>query len=160
MARKDIIERLRKIIRENTYPLDYKAETDAYNCYSYALNLGADPEAIELCVYNLGGISLTIYPPHSSQEAEQALKEDMKVLGIECRKSSYEEKLLPDEFKIVLFYADCFEDSTDFHIIRQDDDGTWSYKESINGGISGFVGNPKYFNTVLDFVGFYILKVT
>lgn len=109
-------------------------------------------------IYNLGNISHIIYPPRTLLEAEKAFMLDMQILGISCRKSSFQETLLANEWKIILFYDDFFEDSYDFHFIRQDKDGSWSYKEGMNGKTWSFSGNPENVSE-LDFVGYYILKV-
>lgn len=159
MDKDEKILKIRESITQNKYPLEYDSFFNSGNCYAYAIGSKfRDLDFRKDYIYNLGNISHIIYPPKTLSEAEKAFKLDMDVLGISCRKSSYQEILLPNEWKVILFYDDCFEDSYDFHFIRQDKDGSWSYKEGMNGRVWAFDGNPEN-ACELDFVGYYILKI-
>lgn len=159
MDREEKILKIRKSILQNKYPLKYNPFFDSGNCYAYAIGSNfKDVDFMNDFIYNLGNISQIIYPPRTLLEAEKAFILDMQVLGINCRKSSFQETLLANEWKVILFYDDWFEDSYDFHFIRQDKDGSWSYKEGMNGRTWSFNGNPENASE-LDVVGYYILKV-
>lgn len=159
MDRKEKRARIRESIVRNKYPLKYDPFFDSGNCYAYAIGSKfKDPDGYDY-IYNLGNISHIIYPPTTMLEAERAFKYDMAFLKISCRDSSFQEALSPDEWKVILFYDDYFKDSYDFHFIRQDKDGTWSYKDGVYGKTYSFNGNPEK-ACELAFVGYYILKVS
>lgn len=163
MKKEEKIALIRNSIKSNKYPLKYNF-LDVYkkgNCYSYAIGSSYEDEHFlfsgEEYIYNLGCISNS--PPATTiEEAEKNFIKDMEKLGILVRKSSLNEPILKDEWKVVLFYEDAFIDSYDFHFARQDEDGNWSHKEFINGPIRILGSNPENC-TDLTLVSYYVLKV-
>ena len=159
MNREEKIIQIRKCIEANHYPLEFDpCSRRADNCYAYMLGASFHDTDSKGFIYNLGAISRIKYPPFSLSDAEEAFISDMDVLGIDCKKCSYERPLLPNEWKAVLFYDDQFSDSFDFHFIRQNIGGIWSHQEGIWGGVHSLKGNLQNVSE-LTFVGFFVLKV-
>ncbi len=159
MDREEKVLKIRESILQNKYPLEYDPSFNSGNCYAYAI--GSKYNDVDFrndFIYNLGNISHIIYPPKNLLEAEKAFKLDMQILGISCRRTSFQEILLPNEWKVVFFYYNYFEKFYDFHFIRQDKNGSWSYKEGISGRTRSFYGNPENISE-LDLVGYYALKI-
>lgn len=162
MEKERKIKLIRESIKQNRYPLKYEWRSiyaDS-NCYSYALGSGyKENRHSEGYIYNLGSMS-GYDPPKDNKEAEEAFMSDMKVLGIKVRKSSLDEEMQEGEWKVVLFFA-CELDEIpfrDFHFARQNEDGSWSHKECIEGPVRQLSSNPEYY-TDLDLVGYYMLKI-
>lgn len=158
------IELIRESIKQNRYPLKYEwcsMYADS-NCYSYALGSSYKEERYsEGYIYNLGSMS-GYDPPKNTKEAEEAFIADMEVLGINVRKSSLDEQIQEGEWKVVLFFDYEFDEILkipyrDFHLARQNEDGSWSHKEFIEGPVRQLSSNPEYC-TDLDLVGYYMLK--
>lgn len=165
MEKERKIQLIRESMRKNRYPLKYEwrySYSDS-NCYSYALGSGYREERYsEGYIYNLGSMS-GYDPPKDKKEAEEAFIADMKVLGINVRKSSLEEEIQEGEWKVVLFFDYEFDEIIkipyrDFHFARQNEDGSWSHKEFKEGPVRQLSSNPEYC-TDLDLVGYYMLKV-
>lgn len=151
---------IRESIEKNKYPLEYENihYCNSSNCYSYAIGSTYVEDRYEdEYIYNLGCMS-NHYPAKNMKEAEEAFIADMKVLGIQVRKSDFEEPVYGQEWKVVFFYDDYFIDSYDFHFARQNVDKKWSHQEGIWRPIRPLGENPEYC-TDLDLVGYYILKV-
>lgn len=163
MKKEEKIALIRNSLKNNTYPLkyDYSFAYKEGNCYSYALGSYYEESyclfSEEEYIYNLGCISDSS-PATTKQEAERNFINDMKILQILVRKSSLDEQLKENEWKVILFYDDAFIDSYDFHFARQDSDGNWSHKEFVNGPIRTLGSNPENC-TDLSFVSYYALKV-
>lgn len=164
MEKKRKIQLIRESMKQNRYPLKYESRysySDS-NCYSYALGSRYKEERYsEGYIYNLGSMS-GYDPPKDKKEAEEAFMSDMKVLGIKVRKSSLSEETRNGEWKVVLFFDYEFDEIykisfRDFHFARQDEDGSWSHKEFIEGPVRSLGSNPEYC-TDLDLVGYYMLK--
>ncbi len=160
MKKEEKIALIRKSIKENKYPLEYQyiSYYESSNCYSYAIgSTYVEDKNEEEYIYNLGYMS-SLYPAKNIIEAEKVFISDMKVIGINVRKSSFKEQLHEYEWKVVFFYDNYFQDSYDFHFARQNADGNWSHQEGIWRPIRYLGNNPEYC-TDLDLVGYYILSV-
>lgn len=160
MTKTEKISLIRESIQKNNYPLEYQSIDywDSSNCYSYAIgSTYFEDRYEENYIYNLGYIS-NHYPAKNMKEAEYAFLADMEVLGIQVRKSDFNEPVHGQEWKVAFFYEDCFIDSYDFHFARQNADMSWSHQEGIWRPIRPLGDSPEYC-TDLDFVGYYILKV-
>ena len=154
-------------IQKNSYPLEYKhiSYYDSSNCYSYVIGSRyIENSNEEEYIYNIGCIS-NKETPKNIQEAEEAFLSDMKVLGINVRKSNFDEQTKEQEWKVVFFYDSWSIDLEgehiqlcDFHFARQDADGEWSHQEGIKRPIRPLGKKPENC-TDLDLVGYYILKV-
>lgn len=164
MTREDKIKCIREEIEKNEYPLEtFPKRGYATNCLAYALGISfKEPEdKSKEYIFNLGVISQKA-PPRNIKEAEEAFMADMKELGLFCKKTSYEAMPSKGEQKVVLFLDDFFKDDDihDFHMMRQDENGLWSYQNGINTGeVIVFGGDPQ--NDVeygwYALVGYYIL---
>lgn len=167
MKKEQKIELIRESIKKNRYPInDWKCSYyTKNNCYGYAL--GAEYNEInykyfpenedEEYIYNLGCISNSILAKDSRQ-AEKNFVSDMKVLGIDVRKSYLEEEVHDGEWKVVLFFDNSFIDSYDFHFARQNADGMWSHKEYCDGPVRILGATPEGCKD-LDLVAYYMLRV-
>ena len=155
MTREEKIEIIRKTIEEKTY-----LNTRYFdNCYAYAIKSTFHDNDDYDYIYNLGNMSHVYYPPQNLEEAKEALILDMEKLGIECIECSLNDDVNENEWKVALFYDDYFNDSYDFHLLRQNEDGSWSHKRAIHGKIDDY-GNidPRILDFDLDFVGFFKLS--
>lgn len=158
MKMKQKIRRIRDQLVRRHYPMPYEPSLPAENCYAYALgSTFKDNDTEAKYVFNLGALS-KMYFPDTKEQAEEALKADMKELGISCEKSYYEEKLEKDEWKIALFFYDEPGDE-DFHLMREDSDGYWSHKVGLDGPINKIYGSLEYAASNYDIVGYFKLKV-
>lgn len=167
MKKSEKIELIRKSIRKNRYPIkDWRCSYYTHNnCYGYALGAEYSEDYYKIFpknedeeyIYNLGCISGS-KPARNIEQAERNFISDMKVLGIFTRKSSLEEQICDEEWKVVLFYNDEDSDSYDFHLARQDANGEWSHKKYCNGPVRRLGETPEDC-TELSLVGYYILKV-
>lgn len=164
MEKERKIKLISESIKQNRYPLKYEWRSiyaDS-NCYSYALGSSYKEERYsEGYIYNLGSMS-GYDPPKDNKEAEEAFIADMKVLGINVRKSELQEKMDEGEWKVALYFGyepDEYLDIPfrDIHFARQNEDGTWSHKEFKEGPVRQLGLNPEYC-TDLDLVGYYMLK--
>lgn len=160
MRKEEKIALIRKSIQENRYPLQYQylSYYKSSNCYSYAIGSKyVESESDDEYIYNLGCMS-GLYPARNRLEAEKAFISDMDVIGINVRKSSFEEQLHEQEWKIAFFYDDYCVYFYDFHFARQNADGSWSHQEGIRRPIRCFEYSPEYC-TDIELLGYYILKV-
>lgn len=160
MDRKEKIAKIREGLLKNQYPLEFKNYAYSQeNCYAYALgsDFKEDPNDSDY-IFNIGAISGKEQYPRTYAEAEEAFMDDMKVLGIECRKCDMYEEVKNGEWKVLLFFDLLYANLYDFHFIREDRDGLWSHKQGIQGGVWRFGGDPEM-KTDLTFVGSYILKL-
>ncbi len=161
MEKQKKIELIKKSMRENKYPLEYKGCINYWggNCYKYAIgsNYKENSFTQDDYIYNLGCISNSP-PPISIETAEKAFLADMEVLQVQVKKSNLQEQVHEGEWKVVLFYDDYDKNYHDFHFARQDVDGNWSNQESIDGPIRGLGANPENC-TDYSLVGYYTLKL-
>lgn len=159
MNKSEKIKLIRESISQNNYPLQFKSMSlyESSNCYSYAIGSKyvEDKNADEY-IYNLGCMAGLKWP-RNSKEAENAFIEDMKVLGIQVKKSFFMQPLQKDEWKVALFFQFWGGLFRDFHFARQDADGEWSHQEGIALPIYQIGENPEWC-THLDLVGYYVLK--
>ncbi len=165
MVKERKIQLIRESIKQNRYPLKYEWRSlySDSNCYSYALGSSYKEEKYsEGYIYNLGSMS-GYDPPRDKKETEEAFLSDMKVLGIKVRKSSLSEEMKEGEWKVALYFGyepDEYLDIPyrDIHFARQNEDGTWSHKEFIEGPVRNLGSTPEGC-TDLELVGYYMLKV-
>lgn len=132
---------------------------DSTNCYSYAI--GSTYPCLEL--YRIGAIcgKKEIDKNFSSkEEIVELLYEDLKVLKLKIEKSSKDEKINSNQYKIALFvqiYAD--NKIHDYHFLRFDENG-WSEKykgefpRKLEDNLMG-----KYTNWPWSFVGFFKITI-
>ena len=160
MERKEKIARIRESMLKNQYPLDFNQyHCNRENCYAYALGSDyTDDDRNDDDIYNLGCMSHAIYPPKTIPEAEEAFYNDMKVLGVDCRRCGLDAKVAQGEWKVVLFFEGMFTYSHDFHLVREDKGGGWSHKSGLYGSVWRFGKDPRSM-TDLDYVGTFILKM-
>lgn len=109
------------------------------NCYAYAL--GLDIWETDICrwAYTPGTISMMINPLvfryyMSSDRIIQNFKLDCDTLGINIRDIDSEDNISKDEWKVALFfkfYNVNKKKCTDFHFMRQRQDGLWYHKSGF-----------------------------
>lgn len=119
------ITQARKIIEENNYPLDYNPmEWKDYldsNCYAYALGLKLDEGFL---IGDFIGRRVTKHTPIDIQI--EILCEELEELGFEVLKCDTLDIIPENSFKLYIEWNE----SNEYHFIRQDSDGLWSHKAS------------------------------
>jgi len=127
------IEYLKQIIKLGTNSPIYERGNNKYdgcNCYMYAL--GLTEKRLFATIYREvagkdffynAGFTTFRGPTHLKKQFLEYIKEDFQTLGISSYSSSIEAPLQNNGFKISLFFSD-----TDFHLARQNIDGTWTEK--------------------------------
>ena len=154
------IEIIRNQILNSDYPRAYEPDSNARNCYAYALGCDfPDYDRKNNFVFNLGVLSGKDFDKDINTviQAQRAFEADMRVLGIKCRKSYCDEKLKKNEWKVILFFR-ISPWYKDFHFIRQDKDGRWSQKKGLFGSISRIDSYPEEASSY-ELVGCFALKV-
>lgn len=159
MKKEEKILLVRESINENSYPLDYEYPTDSQssNCYSYAIGATfVESKYANEYIYNIGcmGDKKT---PKNIKEAEEAFLADMEKLRINVKKTTLEEPIIRNQWKVAFFFDEWFEDLHDFHFARQNADGEWSHKEGINWPIRP-LGQSPIGCTDMELVGYYTLE--
>lgn len=127
-----LIKKVIKKIKGNEYPPVFCLEKWKWigccNCYGYALNLNVNDRKkkflIPGCISNFQRDSNIFW----EKELISRIEEDLDFLSINYRQENGI-KPFEDEWKIAIYYAPSFHDwPVEFHIIRQDKDGSWSEK--------------------------------
>jgi len=108
------------------------------NCYAYALGIDIREKDIQCAAYQPGVLGNYLYSVNRAKQFTytsliESIFKDMERLGIEIREINPDEKVLNGEWKIALFtvfYAYEFysEWLSDFHFLRQREDGMWYHK--------------------------------
>lgn len=118
------LEKARKIINDNQYPMKYEPAEWAKNypksdCYTYAIGLKMD---IALLIGDIIGKRVT---SHDSYEVQKSVfMEEMEALGFHVRECETGDKTQKGEFKIYIE----FNPKGEYHFLRQDEDNLWSHK--------------------------------
>lgn len=125
------------------------------NCYAFALGLDIREKQIMMGAYQPGIIGKYLYSVGYSKYFSypsliESIQKDMGVIGINIREINYTEEISPNEWKIALFtvfHANEFysEYLSDFHFLRQLDDGMWYHKPGYNK----FPTNRDYKNKII-----------
>ena len=108
------------------------------NCYAYALGLDMKEKDIRTNAYQPGVMSGNLYSVDRSKyfaytSLLESIIKDMKTIGLEIREINSNEKISDDEWKIAVFtvfhaYEFYSEWLSDFHFLRQKEDGLWYHK--------------------------------
>lgn len=127
---KEFINFVKKISAQSILPPIYDPSQwkGSFNCYAYALNISSD--FIEYRIYP-GFISNIQVKKYDEESLIYAFKEDCKVLKLQTIKTTIDEKIDSNEYKIALY----LNSTGGFHFTRQDNDGGWSEKEGWWGKI-------------------------
>ena len=143
--KKEILMSLKHSLKSATYPpiyySDYKfyntnSENFGLNCYAYAMQFKYNFKAlrkkypkIEL-IYEPGFLSIDGARDTGNPDLLiHYFTEDCKILGLECIRSSVNDSISNNEYKIAVFLSmnPCYFTSVkDFHFIRQNADLSWS----------------------------------
>lgn len=125
------------------------------NCYAFALGLDVKEKQIMYGAYQPGIIGKYIYSVGYSKHFSyssliESIQKDMDAIGIDIREINFSEEISPEEWKIALFtvfHANEFysEYLSDFHFLRQLDDGLWYHKP----GFYRIPTNKDYKNNII-----------
>ena len=163
------IDYLKEYIKLGTNKPTYLGDINNYkncNCYCYALGMNCpilfsyiyyDIE-IEPFIHNGGFLNFRSYT-NKKEEMIKNIYDDFDVLGIEAYDSSIDEEIKHNGYKIALYIA-----SYDFHVARENIDGSWSEKLGYSDKIVK-IKNPYdtrvgfYNNTTKDYKLDRILEI-
>ncbi len=145
-------KQVRKCIREAEFPPKFpdanwiQADEDYIkaNCFAYAINSSYGT----IDMYKLFFEENMYMPEHDDSEIIEAFEKRMYFLNIPFLRTTYEEVLPKNYYKIGVcnsFYT------RDFHFIRQNSDGCWSHKE-------GWIRDPSYLCDVFENPSRYVKK--
>lgn len=137
MGYKKLKKKIEKCIDKTSFPPKYepkKWEKKSYNCYLYALDACADFRK-EYSKYWIAPGFLSRGKKNDYRDTKkkvlQYFIEDCKILKLNVSKTSLEEKIAEDEYKIAVYV---WKDE-DYHFVRQDSNGNWSEKQGWGGEI-------------------------
>ena len=127
------IDYLKEYIKLGTNKPTYLGDINNYrgcNCYCYAIGMNCpsvfsliyDDIEIEDLIHQAGFLSLRGYT-RNKEEIIKNIYDGFDVLGIEAYDSSVDEEIKHNGYKIALYIA-----NYDFHMARENVDGSWSEK--------------------------------
>lgn len=137
-----MIENLDDFIRDNiNLKKKYWLHIFSTNCYAYALGLDVNESIIGNYAYQPGYIggymySTMRYPQFTYDSLVRSIYEDLKKYKIDIRRVKPDDEVDIDEWKIALFtkfqsydfYSNWY---SDYHFLRQKDDGLWYHKRGF-----------------------------
>ena len=115
------------------------------NCYAYALGIDIPEEEVLSCGYEPGAISGVPYSLVNQTQFNyryfiESIKADCEALGLSYALSTPKEEIIGNGWKIALFttrpiYTHNDVVFSDFHFMRQSDNGIWYHKKGYSGSV-------------------------
>lgn len=150
------IKKAKEVVKIQRLPPKYSPNEGGigeYNCYAYALLLSSiNWEGHEITPgFMSGPINLDndIYWDHiTGSGIIQYVKEDLEKLGRKMEEDSFDKKMEDGTYKIAIYVNE-----NGFHLIRQNQDGSWSEKCGWAGRVELIY--PKYLLHDYKLIGVY-----